>query len=73
MKIITLAQLITLLRAAYVSACEGLKLANKLGSKAHKSRCMAQLNRIRGELRKYEKEGDLFTCIAYRGCIVSII
>lgn len=73
MKIITLAQLLNLLRAAYVSACKGLKLANKLGSKTHKSRCMTQLNRIRGELRKYEKQGDLFTCIAYKGCILSIV
>lgn len=54
MKTINIQYLLLRLRKAYVAACKGLKLANKLKSKSHKSRIMGRMNKIRAELRKYE-------------------
>lgn len=67
---ISIGQLIQSLRLAYVAACKALGLSNKLGKS--KSRVMAQLNRIRAELKRYEAQtSNGFDMIAYKGCILS--
>lgn len=67
---ISIGQLIQSLRLAYVAACKALGLSNKLGKS--KSRVMAQMNRIRAELKRYEAQiANGFDVIAYKGCIIN--
>lgn len=66
--------IIQALKAAYVASCKGLKLANKLKSAKDKSRIMSRMNRLRSELKKWEKLiADAFTSVKYDGLVSSIL
>lgn len=66
--------IIQALKAAYVASCKGLKLANKLKSAKDKSRIMSRMNRIRSELKKWEKlVADAFTSVKYDGLVISLL
>lgn len=73
MKIIYTCHLVQMLKSAYVAACLGLKLANKLKSKAAKSRIFSRMNKIRAELKRYEKDFSIASSVAYSGVLVSLI
>jgi hypothetical protein len=67
-------QIVNNLKKAYVSACKGLSLANKLkNGKAHKSRIMGRLNRIRAELKKYENKFNGFDITPYTGMVLNLL
>ena len=72
MKASTAHRITQTLEKAYIAACKGLGIANKLSDKSHKARILGNMNRIRSELRKYSRV-HAFENVAYRGCIESLL
>lgn len=66
------------LKSAYVAACTGLSLANKLkckaAGKAHRSRIMGRMNKIRSELKRIEKAHFMpLDFVVYAGIVLPLV
>ena len=71
-KIVSIANLVSALRVAYVAACKALGLANKLKDSKRRGQVMARLNKLRSELKKYDNGNlSIMESVAYRGLLIN--